>query len=268
MKGQSFNMNNQNSTSFKLPLDEYLNHAAFEEAKSRIIGKSHNDRGIGTLSEKTVHAIVKNYYEPNEDNHEVRIEGFVADIYNDSGIIEIQTRSFNKLREKLSVFLNIYPVTVVYPLPFHKWVSWIDKDTGVVTKKRKSPKKWNPYDAFYELYKIKNYLTNPNLHIRILFMDMEEFRLLNGWNYTKKRGSSRYDQIPDSIKQEIVIHQPEDYIQFIPYEIDEQFTSKEFSKAAHIPIDTARLVLNILHFVGVIKKIGKNGNTIIYEVDE
>ena len=34
-------------------------------------------RGIGTLSEKTLHAVLKMYYEPDEDNHEVAIDGYL-----------------------------------------------------------------------------------------------------------------------------------------------------------------------------------------------
>ena len=37
-------------------------------------------QGIGTLSEKTVHAVMKNYYAPDTDMHEILIENFVADI--------------------------------------------------------------------------------------------------------------------------------------------------------------------------------------------
>jgi len=249
-------------------LQEYIDNEAFESAKEKIVGKAHNDKGIGTLSEKTVHAIMKNYYEPNEDNHEVKIEGYVADIYNEQGIIEIQTRQFNKMRVKLSTFLNLYPVTIVYPMPYNKWVFWIDNETGETTKKRKAPKKWSAYDAFFELYKIKEFLKNPNLRMRLVLMDMEEYRLLNGWNASKKRGSTRFDRIPLEIKQEVVIEQPEDYMQFIPYDIEEQFTSKEFAKAAKIKVDTARLVLNILYYVGVVKRVGKEGNSFVYEVKD
>ncbi len=42
-------------------------------------------QGIGTLSEKTVHAVMKNYYAPDTDMHEIPIENFVADIYTGSG---------------------------------------------------------------------------------------------------------------------------------------------------------------------------------------
>ena len=82
----------------------------FEQAKQKIIGIDRQRLGIGTLSEKTVHAILKNYYEPDEDRQEIPIENYVADIYADGEIIEIQTRQFNKLRDKLQTFLPLYPV--------------------------------------------------------------------------------------------------------------------------------------------------------------
>ena len=38
---------------------EYEDYEAFVKAKDRIIGKAHNNKGIGTLSEKTLHAVLK-----------------------------------------------------------------------------------------------------------------------------------------------------------------------------------------------------------------
>ena len=74
---------------------------AFENAKKKIIGIDRQRLGIGTLSEKTVHAILKNYYQPDEDKQEIPIENYVADIYAEGEIIEIQTRQFDKMRGKL-----------------------------------------------------------------------------------------------------------------------------------------------------------------------
>ena len=61
---------------------EYIDQTAFDAARQKIIGKSHNDKGIGTLSEKTLHAVLKAYYEPDEDKHEVALDGYYADIFN------------------------------------------------------------------------------------------------------------------------------------------------------------------------------------------
>ncbi len=240
----------------------------FDNAKNSVIGKKHNDNGIGTLSEKTIHAVLKNYYEPDKDCQEIPIEGYVADIFRDNAIIEIQTRGMDKLRDKLAVFLNLYPVTVVHPIPCNKWLMWIDEETGEISKKRKTPKKGTAYDAFYELYKIKDFLKNPNLTIELVMLDVEEYRNLNGWSRDKKRGSTRYDRIPISIDNIITLEQPEDYMQFVPYELDKAFTRKEFAKAANIPDNRAWSVINILINVGVLKTCGKQGRALLYSVDE
>ena len=57
-----------------------IDELRFEAAKNRVIGINRERQGIGTLSEKTVHAVLKNYYAPDTDMHEIPIENFVADI--------------------------------------------------------------------------------------------------------------------------------------------------------------------------------------------
>ncbi len=238
----------------------------FESAKKKIIGVDRQRFGIGTLSEKTVHAILKNYYEPDEDKQEIPIENHIADIYADGEIIEIQTRQFNKMRDKLTCFLPLYPVTIVYPIPREKWIIWIDEESGELSQKRKSPLKGNPYFVFPELYKIKSFLKDPNLHIRLVLMDMEEYKLLNGWGKDKKRGATRYDRIPTELVEEVEINCLMDYMQFVPYELEDEFTSREFAKAAHISVSLAQNVLNILYHVGTVTRVGKKGKQYLYAV--
>lgn len=240
----------------------------FEEAKRRIIGAERQRQGIGTLSEKTVHAILKLYYAPDTDQHEIPIENYVADIYTGKEIIEIQTRQFNRMRDKLSVFLEQYPVTIVYPIPRYKWLIWIDEETGALSKPRRSPQKGNVYMAFPELYKIKMFLTNPGLHLKFVLLDMEEYRLLNGWSRDRKKGSHRFDRIPSALAEEVSVDGVLDYMQFVPYELEEYFTSKDFAQAAHISRSLAQTVLNILTHVGCVSREGKQGNNILYRVRE
>ena len=241
---------------------------AFEEAKKKIIGVDRQRIGIGTLSEKTVHAILKNYYEPDEDHQEIPIENYVADIYRDGEIIEIQTRQFNRMRDKLNTFQSLYPVTIIYPIPRQKWLIWIDEESGELSQKRKSPSRGTPYIAFEELYKIKMYLKDPNLRIKLVMMDIEEYKMLNGWSKDKKKGSTRYDRIPLEIVEEIDIKCREDYMQLVPYELPAEFTSKEFASSAHINISLAQTALNILYHVGILTRIGKRGNQYLYTVLE
>ncbi|MCI8339325.1 MAG: hypothetical protein HFH62_11740 [Lachnospiraceae bacterium] len=246
------------------PIDEEL----FRQACQEIIHANREKNGIGTLQEKTVHAVLKRFYEPDISHQEIRIGSFVADIFRAEEIIEIQTRNFNAMRRKLDFFLQTYPVTIVYPIPHTKWLYWIDEETGTVTNKRKSPKTGSLYDAYYELYKIKPYLTHPNLHLCLVLVDVEEYRLLNGWSRNKKRGSTRYDRIPLKLVDEFYIGGPGEYGCMIPENLPIPFTSKDFAKKAKIPQKIANLALNILYSIHAVERVGKQGNAYLYEMSD
>ena len=237
----------------------------FEQAREKIIGSDRARIGIGTLSEKTLHAILKNFYEPDEDKQEIPIDRFVADIFTGQEIIEIQTGQFNRMRDKLTCFLKEYPVTIVYPVARERWLHWIDEETGEVSKGRKSPKKGNEYSAFVELYRIKMFLTEPNLKIKIVLLDMDEYKILNGWGKQKKNNASKYDRIPNRFVEEVCIERKEDYLQFIPYDLPEPFTSKEYAKAIKCNDRVAGVALNLLNHLEVVKRVGKKGNAFLYE---
>ena len=241
---------------------------AFEEAKRKIIGTDRQRLGIGTLSEKTVHAILKNYYEPDEDRQEIPIGNYVADIFAGGEIIEIQTRQFDKLRGKLSAFLPQYPVTIVYPIPREKWIIWINEETGELSGKRKSPLKGSPYTVFPELYKIKSFLKDPHLRFKLVLLDMEEYKLLNGRGKNRKIRASRYDRIPTELVQELEMERPEDFLQFVPPELEGPFTTKDFAKAARISQTLAQVTLNILYHMEAVARVGKKGNLYLYEAND
>lgn len=240
----------------------------FERAKIAVLLKQNSQHGFGTLKEKTVHQIMKLYYAPNEDYHEVPVNGYIADIYTGKEIIEIQNGNFNKMRDKLKAFLPEYDVTIVYPIPHNRWLLWLDEESGEISSKRKSPRIGSGYTAFSELYKIKSFLNDPHLHFRFPLLDMEEYRLLNGWSKDKKRGSSRYDRVPIAFYDEVIIDSVRDYLQFIPYDLNENFTNIEFAKKAHIHKDDSATVLLILYSLGILNRVGKKGNAFIYSIAE
>lgn len=243
-----------------------MNEQYFEEVKNNFIHSARERYGIGTLQEKTVHGILKDYYAPRKEMQEIPVNGYVADIFTGKEIIEIQTANFNKMRDKLDKFLPDYPVTIVYPIPHIKWIGWIDEETGACSALRKSPVRGTVYKAFYELYKIKQYLSDKNLHFCFPLLDLEEYRLLNGWSRDKKRGSCRYDRIPVSMVNEIHIDRIEDYMQLIPYELEEPFTVPDFARAAKIRKEEAGKVLHILNYLQVIERSGSQGRLYAYRV--
>ena len=237
----------------------------FKKACEMIISAGREEKGIGTLGEKTLHAVVKHYIEPDKSKHEIKVCSFYADIVSDGGIVEIQTRAFTALRKKLAAFLEVAPVTIVYPLPKTKWLIWVDRDTGELTKKHKSPKQGGIFDAINELYNIKSFLNDPELSLRFLFLDVEEYRCLDGWSEDKKRGSTRYDRIPVDIAEDLHFRKVSDYQIFVPDALQQSFTSRDYMSAAKVNLRTAQTALNILNHLGVVKRTGKQGKLHIYE---
>ena len=242
-----------------------INNEDFSFALQRVRETEYAQGGIGRLGEKTLHAALKYYLEPDESRHEVRLGRYVADIVNGDGVTEIQTRSFNALRSKLAAFLEYAPVTVVYPIARTKWLVWIDPENWAATKKRKSPKTGTFYDVFFELYKIKPFLKNENFRLKLLLIDLVEYRNLNGWSSDRKKGSSRYERIPEALAGELELSSSGDYRSLVPGTLAAEFTSADFSKAAKISRSSAQTALHILHEIGVVVRVGRNGRGYRYQ---
>jgi hypothetical protein len=217
--------------------------------------------GIGTLSEKTLHAALKLYLEPHSENREVKIGGYVADIVGENGIIEIQTGSFTPLRPKLARLLECTDVTVVYPMAAVKYISWVDPETGEITETRKSPKKMKPCDAFYELIRIKNLLSNPRLHLKLIMLEINELRYMGKNPKNRRRGSERIDRLPTRLIDEIDINSVGDYDFFIPEGLGGSFSIKEFAKCAGVSYEAAQRTISALCSLDRIHLCGKEGRT-------
>jgi len=228
--------------------------------------------GIGTLGEKTLHAVVKEFFEPDAEAHEVRVGPYVADIVGEGGIVEIQTGNFDRLRPKLSAFLEVSQVTVVLPLTHFKWLIWVDPESGDVTPRRKSPRAGGYPDAMNELERIKPSLQHPNLRLTLLLVDLEEYRLRDGWSRDKKRGSHRYERIPLALAGRLDLRSveawrsPRAQAAFFPEGLPSPFTSKDYAKAARLHINAAQTALRVLAHMGSVERCGKRGNLYLYEV--
>lgn len=236
----------------------------FRQARDFVLQNRRRD-GIGTLGEKTIHAVLKRYYEPYGDNHEISLGGFVADAVGEDGIYEIQTRQFDKLKPKLAAFLPVCHVTVVYPVVVRKRLNWIDPQTGEIVQQGRWFRCGSAYSFFPELYRIRSFLQEPNLSFRVAELTAEEYRLLNGCGVQKKNHAEKYDRIPESLQREWKLERRADFAAFLPDGLPETFDSSAFAKAARISRSSAQVTLLILAEQGTVRRIGKQGNAYLYE---
>jgi hypothetical protein len=239
---------------------------------------------IGTLREKRLHACIKRYLCPDEACHErpvgdlLREDGakprcMVADILTDGHIMEVQTGGFFPLREKIGWYLTHTPcrVTVVHPIPAVKYLSWIDPADGSILSRSKSPKRGRVKDVAKELYWVSDFIGDPRFSVRILLLELEEYRLADGWSRDKKRGSNRYERFPTALLGDVTLWTPADYAAyFLPPALsapdgegnDPVFTAAAYAKATGIRGKATYSMLRLLEGLALLEeteeKVGRS----------
>lgn len=240
-----------------------MDNTRFLQACQTVLDQGRQGGGIGTLGEKTLHAVLKLYFDPDPTHHEQKAGSFVADIRNERGFFEIQTGSFYRLREKLDAFLPEAPVTVVYPIPAKKWLIWLEED-GTATPRRKSPRQGTAADILPELYRIKSFIGREGLRFCAVLLELEEYRLKNGWGNGGKRGSTRFERLPIALLDEVWLSSPEDFLKLVPDTLPETFTVKEYGKAAKLSPKGASVGVSVLVSAGALERVGKLNRAYLY----
>lgn len=233
-------------------------------------GKPH----IGMLGEKSLHSIVKRYLTEDENAYEVRISSkngadthrYVADICTEGRIYEIQTGSFYPLIPKIAYYLaeTDYDVTVVHPLPYIRYKVWIDPETGEIESRKRSPKKGRAEDALREIFWLREMLAHPRFHIRLLFLEEDEYRYLDGWSYDKKRGSNRCERVPAALCGTVELDSPEDYRAFLMPELPREFTASELGVLFGLRGKAVYSALKVFLAIGLFAEAGKKGRSVLY----
>lgn len=273
--------------------DQRLRFARVTEEVMRMPwGPSRTDKGagtgIGTLGEKRLHATVKRYLwddvscheRPVNDPHaasdaESGTDGgprgkprrMIADILTPGGeIMEVQTGGFFPLRAKIEWYLSHtdYRVTVVHPMAAVKYLTWIDPNDGQVISRRRSPKRGEIKHIAKELYWLSPFIGDPRFSLRVLLLELEEYRLADGWSRDGKRGSNRYDRFPTALLEDVTLATAADYARyFLPDTIPcgEPFTAAAYAKTTAIRGKATYATLHLLCRLGLLKETDKVGRS-------
>ena len=242
-----------------------MDTAYFEQSRHIVLDREKSLSGIGTLGEKTVHSTLKQYFARDLSNQEIKIGSFYADVCVNGHIFEIQTRQFGNLREKLAFFLPDHKVTVVYPVTYINYLRWIDPVSGEISAPKKSTHRGNPLFVFEELYRIRPFLSDPNFSLKIVLLETEEYRMLDGYGRFKKAKATKCDKLPLSLVAEYDMEVPYDYMMLLPPDLPDVFTAKDLAALSKIPVSLAQTTLLLLSELKLVERTGKSGNTYLYE---
>ncbi len=234
---------------------------------------------IGTLREKRLHAVVKRYLCEDTSTHEIPLQDLVsldgapqtkmvADVLVGNMIYEVQTGSFYPLKKKLEWYLEHtdFRVTVVHPMAGIKYLSWIDPVSGQVAERNKLSRKGRVKDIAGELYWLSDFIGHPRFSLRLLLLEIEEYRILNGYGKEKKNRAEKYERFPVSLLGDVALCEPEDYaFYFLPADMDASpFTAAEYSKASGIRGKAAYAMLHLMVRLGILEEGDKRGRSMTF----
>ncbi len=221
---------------------------------------------IGTLREKPLHASLKRWYARPGDGVEVPVDGFVIDLVRDDLLIEVQTRGFSSMKEKVIALLGLgHDIRIVHPIPVDKWIVKVDAD-GTVLSRRQSPRHGSPIDIFAELVSFPDLLADAHLEVEVLLTIEEEYRRFTPGRSRRRRGWTVIERRLIEVLETVLLRHTADLSGLLPDDLLETFTTADLAEKLGRPRRAAQQMAYCLRKAGAIVVVGKHGNAIEYRV--
>jgi hypothetical protein len=221
---------------------------------------------IGTLREKPLHASLKRWYARSGDGVEVPVDGFVIDLVREDLLIEVQTRGFSSMKQKITTLLDLgHRMRVVHPIPIDKWIVKVDAD-GAVLSRRRSPRHGNPTDVFAELVSFPNLLADSHLEIDVILTNEEEYRRHTPDRSWRRKGWTIEERRLIDVVDTLLISNTDDLAALLPAELPDPFTTADLATKLGRPRRAAQQMAYCLRIADVIVAVGKSGNAVEYRV--
>lgn len=232
------------------------------------INKTENEEpkpsGIGTLSEKSLHAGLKDWVSQPGDEFEVKLDGFVIDVVREDLLIEIQTRHLYAMKRKLTKLLaNGHQIRLLHPIARDKWIVR-ETAVGEHVSRRKSPKRGKTLDIFKEMVRLTGLIPHPNLTIEVLLTQEEEILRDDGKGSWRRKRWSIHDRLLLDVVEQAKFATKSDYLAVIPERLERPFTNKQLAQALSIRPDLATKITYTLRQMDLLEIIGKQGRSNLY----
>jgi hypothetical protein len=223
---------------------------------------------ISTWNEGPLHAALKAWYAQPDDAFEVPVDGFVIDIVRGDLLVEIQTRGFTALKDKLATLIRAHPVRLVYPIAREKWIVKVTDDGEKQLSRRKSPKRGSIEQIFDELVSIPHLLAQPNFTFEVLFIHEEEVRRHDARRGWRRKGWVTHERRLIEVVERQCFMSPEDVRALIPAALIEPFTSADLAPLIPGGLRRAYRMIYCLRAMNLLTQIGKRGRAALYQQTE
>jgi len=234
------------------------------KAKSLLAEAQRFRKSIGTKNESSLHRTLKFRYTGKDGKAETQVGDYVADGIRDDGeYIEVQTGSFGPLKKKIKEFAANGRVRIIHPIAVTKNIEVFDTE-GKLLYRRKSPVRGCERDIFEALLHAPELPLIKGVTIEIVLADITEKRIKDGRGSWRRKGISIADRELAAWHESKVFKKPGDYLCFVPFKKNEEFTVSSYAVKTGIKTHTARKILYVLTKMKLIKRIGKKARAWVY----
>lgn len=220
--------------------------------------------GINIKHEKSLHSSIKQWYAIPGDRLEVKVDKYIIDLVREDSLVEIQTKNFSAIGNKLRELVKYNKVRLVHPIAIEKYIVTMESTQEIISR-RKSPKKGKITDLFDELVRIPDLIDEENFILEILMTKEEEIRCKDGKGSWRRKGISIKDRRLVEVVEKVVFGEKKDFFMFIPEELPEKFSNKDLAVALKINVSKARKITYCFRKMNIIKEVGKLRNELIFE---
>jgi len=220
--------------------------------------------GININNEKSLHSSIKQWYAMPGDRLEVKVDKYIIDLVREDSLIEIQTRNFSAIGNKLRALVVYNNVILVHPIAIEKYIVTMD-DSDKIISRRKSPKKGKLVDLFDELIRVPDLIDEENFILEILMTKEEEIRCKDGKGSWRRKGISIVDRKLVEVVEKVKFKEGKDFLIFLPGDLPGNFTNKDLAKILKVTVYKARKVTYCLRKMKIITEVGKRRNELIFE---
>jgi len=218
---------------------------------------------IGSLNEKPLHAVLKEWYRRPGDQVEVALDGFVIDLVRDDLLIEIQTGGFSGMRRKFDHLLDSHRMRLVHPIAATKWIIRLDS-AGRQLSRRRSPKRGIAADVCGELASFPSLLSHPNFTLEVLLVEEEERRRPDARQGRRRGGYVVEERRLVNVDGSVEFASPTGLLSLVPPGLPDPFTTVDLAKGLGRSRHLAQEVAYCLRVSGAVKTVGRDRRGHLY----